>query len=185
MAAGPTRSIDPEPHSPRLAIRIGCSYTLHFMPIYLTRHASAGTRGSLGHNSDLDRTLDAVGHEQAEGIVNLLGDVGVTAIYTSRAARCRQTIEPLGQKLDVEVVQHDALLEGQSATAAVHLARTLAQSDITAALCSHGDIIPDMIQTLAREGTVIVGPRAWAKGSTWELRTRGGDITEAEFLGPY
>ena len=67
----------------------------------------------------------------------------------------------------------------------MHLARTLAQSDITAALCSHGDIIPDMIQTLAREGMVITGPRGWAKGSTWQLNTRGADITEAKFLGPF
>ena len=155
------------------------------MSIYLIRHASAGTRGSLGHHADLDRPLDAVGHDQAAGIAANLGGLAITAIYTSRATRCRETVEPLGEAIGVSVVEHDALVEGQSATAALHLARTLAQANTTAVLCSHGDIIPDMIQTLAREGTVIVGPRAWAKGSTWELRTRGGDITEAEFLGPY
>jgi len=88
-------------------------------------------------------------------------------------------------RLGIDVEAHPALLEGQTATMAVHLARELATDDTTAVLSSHGDIIPDMIQTLAREGVVIVGPRAWAKGSTWELRTRGGDITEAEFLGPF
>ena len=76
-------------------------------------------------------------------------------------------------------------MEGQSATMAVHLARTLATEGTTAVFSSHGDIIPDMIQALAREGTIIIGPRAWAKGSTWEIRTRGSDLTEAEFLGPY
>ena len=155
------------------------------MTIYLIRHASAGTRGSYGHGDDLDRTLDAVGHEQAGTIASSLADAGISAIYTSSAARCRQTVEPLGKRLALDVVVHDALLEGQSSAQAIHLARTLVQAGTTAAFCSHGDIIPDMIQTLAREGMVIVGPRAWSKGSTWELRTRGADITEAEFLGPY
>ena len=155
------------------------------MTIYLIRHASAGTRGSLGANSDLERSLDAVGHDQAAGIAASYADSGITEIYTSSALRCRQTIEPLGKSLGLDVVSHDALLEGQSCAGAVHLARTLAQAGTTAAFCSHGDIIPDMIQTLAREGMVIIGPRGWSKGSTWELSTRGSDITEATFLGPF
>ena len=155
------------------------------MPLFLIRHASAGTRGSLGNHSDLNRELDAVGHDQASGIASRLADSDITAIFTSRAARCRQTVEPLGAKLGLLVVEHDALLEGQSATAAVHLMRTLAQAGTTAALSSHGDIIPDAIQTLAREGMVIVGPPGWAKGSTWQLNSRGADITEAHFLGPF
>jgi len=155
------------------------------MTIYLIRHASAGTRGSLGHDGDLGRVLDAVGHDQASAISTDLADVGITQIFTSRATRCRQTVEPLGEALGLEVVEHPALLEGQSATDAVHLMRTLAQAGTTAALCSHGDIIPDSIQTLAREGMVITGPRGWTKGSTWQLNTRGADITEARFLGPF
>jgi len=155
------------------------------MSIYLIRHAVAGVRGSLGHENDLQRELDAVGIDQAVGIANTYADVGISEIYTSSATRCRQTVEPLGERLGLPVVDHEALLEGQSAQGAIHLVRTLAQSGTTAALCSHGDIIPDAIQTLAREGMIIVGQRAWAKGSTWELRTRGGDITEAHFLGPY
>ena len=94
------------------------------MPIYLIRHASASTRGILGHNNDLDRELDAVGHDQAAAIAQSLSDVGITEVFTSRAARCRQTVEPLGKQLGVDVIEHDGLLEGQSATAAVHLLRT-------------------------------------------------------------
>ena len=155
------------------------------MSIYLIRHASAGARGSLGSHSDLERSLDAVGHDQADAIATAHAEAGITEIYTSSALRCRQTVEPLGRSLGLDVVVHDALVEGQSCAGAVHLARSLVQAGVTAAFCSHGDIIPDMIQTLAREGMVIVGQRAWSKGSTWELRTRGNDITEAKFLGPY
>lgn len=153
------------------------------MSLFLVRHASAGTRTK--SHDDLDRPLDPTGFDQAHAIVDLLGDRGVTEIHTSRAVRCVQTVEPLGEHLNIEVQTHPALLEGQSAEMAVHAARLLAKADTTAVFCSHGDIIPDMIQTLAREGMVIVGPRSWAKGSTWELTTRGGDIAEARFLGPF
>ena len=153
------------------------------MTLYLIRHASAGTRSET--NDDLDRTLDPTGFVQAKAVAELLADKQITQIYSSQATRCVQTVEPLAELLALHVQVDPSLLEGQSATMAVHLARTLAQADTRAALCSHGDIIPDTIQTLAREGMVIVGPRSWAKGSTWELGTRGGDITEARFLGPY
>jgi phosphohistidine phosphatase SixA len=155
------------------------------MTLFLVRHASAGPRGSLGPHADLDRPLDALGIEQARYVATLLSGRSVKRIFSSRAVRCVQTIEPLAMRLGIDVEAHPALLEGQTATMAVHLARELATDDMTAVFSSHGDIIPDMIQTLAREGMVIVGPRSWAKGSTWELRTRGGGITEAEFLGPY
>lgn len=153
------------------------------MTLFLVRHASAGTRTPT--DDDLDRPLDPTGFQQAADLVELLGDRGVTEIYSSRAVRCVQTVEPLATHLGLEVEVHPALVEGQSATMAIHLARTLAQADTTAVFSSHGDIIPDSIQTLAREGMVIVGPRSWSKGSTWELSARGGDITEAKFLGPY
>ena len=155
------------------------------MTIFLVRHASANQRGMLGASNDLDRPLDALGHDQAQAIVGLLGDRGVTKVYSSEALRCIETAQPLAKHLGVEVEVEPSLTEGQSATMAIHLARTLVTAGTTAVFSSHGDIIPDMIQTLAREGMVIVGPRAWAKGSTWELRTRGGDITEAQYLGPF
>ena len=135
------------------------------MTIFLVRHASAGTRTPT--HDDLDRPLDPTGFDQAAAIVELLGDLGVTEIYSSRAMRCVQTVEPLAEHLGLDVQVHPALVEGQSAVMAIHLARTLAQAGTTAVFSSHGDIIPDSIQTLAREGMVIVGPRSWAKGSTW------------------
>jgi len=155
------------------------------MTVYFVRHASAGSRGSTSGRDDLSRQLDEVGQEQARGLIKLLGPSGVTEVYSSSATRCVETVTPLAEHLDLDVQIDPGLVEGQSATMAVHLVRTLASQGTTAVLCSHGDIIPDSIQTLAREGMVIVGPRGWAQGSTWELRTRGGDITEAEFLGPF
>ena len=153
------------------------------MTIYLIRHANAGTRGS--DPNDLERPLDPTGQQQAADIAERFAHVGITRVLTSRATRCSQTVGPLAARLSAEVEEHPALLEGQSARAAVDLCRDLARDGVTAALCSHGDIIPDAIQTLAREGMVISGQRGWAKGSTWKIEVKGGDPVLAEFLGPF
>ncbi len=152
--------------------------------LYLIRHASAGTRGVFS-GTDLDRPLDAVGIDQANSIAERFGDTGITAIYSSRATRCVQTVEPLATAVGTDVEVDDSLVEGQSSAAAIGLMRRLVAEGTTAALCSHGDIIPDSIERLAREGMVISGVRGWAKGSTWELETRGNDIVLARFLGPF
>lgn len=158
----------------------------HLAPmLYLIRHASAGSRGSNSATSDLERPLDSYGLDRAEAIAFELADAGVTHVASSRALRCVQTVEPLAKAIGTTVVEEPALLEGQSAEAAVHEIRRLAQRGVTAALCSHGDIIPDAIQTLAREGVVLVGPRGWAKGSIWTLETRGNDVVTATFRGPF
>ncbi len=154
------------------------------MTLYLIRHARAGKRG-LGPSNDLERELDERGRDQASSVVDLIGDEPIKQVFSSSATRCMQTVEPLAQHLGLFVEEHDTLLEGQSAARAVDWMHELARSRTVAALCSHGDIIPDAIQMLAREGMVIIGPRAWAKGSTWRLNVRGGDIVSAEFLGPF
>ena len=155
------------------------------MSILIIRHASAGARGSMGPDADMDRPLDALGLEQSQVLADQLCSRDISQLLTSPARRCQQTLEPLADKTGLEIEDHPALLEGQSALSAEMLVRDLARDGTTAALCSHGDIIPDLIQVLARQGMTIVGPRSWAKGSTWELRTKGSDIVQAEFLGPY
>ncbi len=154
------------------------------MSLFLIRHASAGTRGVFG-GDDLDRPLDAIGHDQATAIAAMLAERGVTAVYASRATRCIETVSPLAEAIGAGVEVHPALVEGQSAVAAIALLRHLAANGTVAALCSHGDIIPDAIERLAREGMVIAGVRGWAKGSTWEIEVRGTDLVRASFLGPF
>ncbi len=151
------------------------------MTIYLVRHGSAGRRGSF--DDDTLRPLDPTGRAQAEAIAAGLAEVGIGRLLASPALRCIQTLEPLGARLGLEVEPTMALMEGQDPRSAVDLTRTLAVADTDAALCSHGDVIPEIIQRLAREGMSIVGRPGWEKGSTWRLTTRGGDVVAAEHLG--
>jgi hypothetical protein len=38
-----------------------------------------------------------------------------------------------------------------------------------AVLCSHGDVIPELLDGLVRRGTHLVGAPEWRKGSVWTL----------------
>jgi 8-oxo-dGTP diphosphatase len=44
-------------------------------------------------------------------------------------------------------------------------------------LCSHGDLIPDVMQALVRRGLTITGDENWTKGSVWVLERTDGQIT--------
>ncbi|MEY2591429.1 MAG: hypothetical protein QOJ67_3413, partial [Acidimicrobiaceae bacterium] len=51
-------------------------------------------------------------------------------------------------------------------------------------LCTHGDIIPEVLRALARDGVKLLDEFRWAKGSTWVLDGPDGQITEARYLPP-
>ena len=66
----------------------------------------------------------------------------------------------------------DALVEAAPVTAALDLLARVA--DAPTILCSHGDVIPALVEHLAASGARIVTDRDWKKGSTWVLE-RGAD----------
>ena len=54
-----------------------------------------------------------------------------------------------------------------------------------AVLCSHGDIIPEVIRTLRRSGTQLRTPTDFRKASVWVLqRNEHGDIVHATVWPP-
>ena len=46
-------------------------------------------------------------------------------------------------------------------------------------LCSHGDVIPELIKALARRGTKLLTPPDWRKATIWVLDPPDGDGTIA------
>src|SRR5690606_11594116 len=97
--------------------------------------------------------------------------------------RCVQTMEPLAALLGLEIGRSDALVEGAALAAGVELVERLAADGTVAALCSHGDVIPDLLAALARRGAVLDPDGACPKGSIWILHTHDGDVTEAVYAG--
>ncbi|HET9050730.1 MAG TPA: NUDIX hydrolase, partial [Candidatus Dormibacteraeota bacterium] len=94
--------------------------------------------------------------------------------------RCVQTVEPLAAELGVDVEQDAALAEGTPVDRALEL---IAASP-GAVMCSHGDVIGDLVCWLDDRGLVGTRDIDWKKASTWVLRLAGGEITHAVYEPP-
>lgn len=138
------------------------------MVLHLVRHADAGDRGAWTGPED-ERPLSARGRRRAEELVVELGGAERLRVLSSPALRCIETVEPLADAAGVAVEVHPALAEGAPLEAAWALLEALAGEavgDVVA--CSHGDVIPDVLERLSRRGVALTGSgRGVAKGSVW------------------
>ena len=148
--------------------------------IYLVRHAKAGER-RVWDGDDEDRPLSKHGWKQSESIANRLADKGATSLYSSPYVRCMQTLEPLARRLGVDVHAERRLYEGEPFEPVLEL---LTEVPTGAVLCSHGDIVPDVIQALARRGMEVQSKPDWRKGSIWVLKRKGDRITKGKVWPP-
>jgi 8-oxo-dGTP diphosphatase len=143
------------------------------MTVYLVRHAAAGTRND-ADPSDHDRILDPTGHQQADVLADWLQHEPITALVSSPFRRCTQTLEPLGKLLGLDVVTDERIAEGAPIESAWSLVEQVAEQ--TVVLCSHGDVIPDLIRRLQLRGMQIPGKSGCAKGSAWVLQHWDGEL---------
>lgn len=144
--------------------------------IYLVRHASAGQR-NFADPDDLQRPLDDYGRSQATQIALLIDARTIRSVQSSSALRCMQTVAPVASNLGLEVNVAPFLLEGTPTSRVLEFLRTITEPTI---LCSHGDIIPDVIRALEIGGTRIDG-RGCAKGSIWRIESDGERFTQATY----
>jgi 8-oxo-(d)GTP phosphatase len=158
------------------------------MTIYLVRHAQAGTRHDWA-GDDLSRPLTKEGRRQAADLVDVFADVDIQQIRSSPFLRCVETVSPLSARRShghdrLPVSIDNALAEGP-AIAAIGLVRSLIGVD--AVLCSHGDIIPAVLDALVRLDGIDLGPMPRCqKGSTWILEADANRhvFTSAQYISP-
>ncbi len=148
------------------------------MTLYLIRHADAGNRDPYSPGDHL-RGLSEDGMRQARRIADRLGDAGVTRVLSSPYPRCVETVEPLARRGGLEVEPEPLLAEGANGLRTYALMLDLAGTD--AVLCSHGDVIPEVIRILRVTGTVIDGQSGNAKGSVWTITTNGESLLTASY----
>ncbi len=148
------------------------------MTLYLIRHADAGKRDPYSSSDNL-RQLSADGRRQAQRIADRLAGAGVNRVFSSPYPRCIQTVQPLAQRAGVEVELRSVLAEGGDEHKVLDLMTELA--DTNAVLCSHGDVIPEVIRLLLASGVLIGELRGNAKGSVWTITTEGGTPVAAEY----
>jgi phosphohistidine phosphatase SixA len=149
--------------------------------LYVVRHADAGHRGGRDV-PDHARPLSARGQRQADGLRGQLADAGVTRLLSSPLLRCMQTLVPLGEELALTVEPDARLGEGQGAAAVLALAKEL--RDTSAVLCSHGDVIPEVLDALLASGTRLKDELRWQKASTWVLTWDGDHLAKGTYVPP-
>jgi phosphohistidine phosphatase SixA len=148
---------------------------------YLVRHAHAGNkRHWVG--PDQDRPLSVAGQGEARGLLTRLSSYPISRILSGPAIRCQQTVAPLAARYGLPIELTDDL--AVDATADQLLGLVADQALVSAVLCSHGEVIGQVLQRLAAGGLTLADPLRWEKGSTWVLDSRGGVVVEARYLAP-
>ena len=150
-------------------------------PLYVVRHAHAGSRDQ-ATGPDHERPLSERGWRQAQALVEVLGEAGITRLVSSPYRRCVQTLEPLAGTLGLAVEVDERLAEGTGFAPALAVAEELTAAP--AVVCSHGDVIPDLLEALVRRGMELQDPARWPKASTWVLTRDDEGFVKARFLPP-
>ncbi|HTZ21573.1 MAG TPA: histidine phosphatase family protein [Opitutaceae bacterium] len=76
--------------------------------IYLVRHAQSRP---LAHQPEPEWTLSPVGLQQAQGLVPVLGALGIRRVYSSPYRRCLATLGPFAAAHGIEITLHEGLRE--------------------------------------------------------------------------
>ena len=157
-------------------------------PLAVVRHAKSRPR-STWKGDDRKRPLDAVGQAQAEGVATVLGAYGVEHAVTSSSARCVQTIEPYAAGLGLRIRATDALSEegfADDPAGALEVVRTVLHRRRPAVVCSHGPVVPTLLDALAER---VAGDDERAACARAELhaaadsKMRKGEVLVAHVVG--
>jgi phosphohistidine phosphatase SixA len=146
---------------------------------YVVRHAKAGDRAEWT-GDDRMRPLSKPGQRQAEALADMLEREPIDKILSSGYLRCMQTLEPLGtrRKLPVEPVKE--LEEGAGGESVLRLMQKFHGRNVV--LCTHGDVVEELLERLIAQGVVQRARANMEKGSTWVLEEKDGKITGARYL---
>jgi broad specificity phosphatase PhoE len=154
--------------------------------LYLVRHAKAGSR-SAWDGPDEDRPLSKAGRRQAAALTKLLRDEPIGRVLSSPYVRCRDTVVPLAERLRLPVEDADGLVEGAPLSEALRLVEKV--TDKSTVLCTHGDVIGDLLHHFDSQGVRLdadddAAPSElrFPKGSTWLLEVEDGEVVRGRYL---
>jgi 8-oxo-dGTP diphosphatase len=146
---------------------------------YVVRHAKAGDRAEWS-GDDRMRPLTKSGQRQAEGLADMLGREPIDKILSSGYLRCVQTVEPLGASRQLAVEPVKELEEGAGGESVLRLLQNFRGRNIV--LCTHGDVMEELLEGLIAQGLLQRARANMEKGSTWVLEEKDGKITGARYL---
>ena len=150
------------------------------MTVFLIRHAKAGSRHDWV-GPDQQRPLVTKGAEQARELARMFATHPIVRVLSSPYVRCVQTVEPLAASLRLAVEKTPALAEGAPFEAVLSLIDDLEDD---AVLCSHGDVIPEVMRALERRGLEVRSAPDYRKGATWAIERIEGVCISAHAIAP-
>jgi 8-oxo-(d)GTP phosphatase len=152
--------------------------------LLLVRHGSAGDRSDWDGPDEL-RPLDAKGRRQAARLAEALSLFAPTAVLSAERTRCRQTVQPLAERLGLSVLpclelgEEEFQADPQAGLALVERLLEPRNRPGVTVVCSQGGAIPSVLMALGVRWEGVSGrlyPPS-AKGSTWSLGGRPGAMT--------
>jgi broad specificity phosphatase PhoE len=153
------------------------------MKLFVVRHVKAGDR-SRWEGPDEERPASKNGRAQAVAIADRLEPENVSALISSPSLRCIQSVEPLADRLGLKVEVDERLAEDSTLKAVLAVVNHVPDR---AVLCSHGDVIPELIEALVRHGMEVTTARDWRKATLWVLEATDDDdrrFTRAAVAAP-
>ena len=149
--------------------------------LLLVRCADAGDKHRW-QGPDSLRPLSPAGQAEAAGLVIGLDDYPIWRILTSPTLRCHQTVQPLARDRRLRIEPESAL--GVDADPAQLLALLQDPQLQDTAVCTHGEVIGQVLTRLVTDGLAVDQPLQWPKGSTWLLDGANRRLTHARYLPP-
>jgi len=148
--------------------------------LHLVRHAKAGSRRAWSGDDAL-RPLSKRGRTQARALAKRLVGEDITRIVSSPYARCVETVAPLAERVGLTVDTSDALAEGATLADSLRLFEKYADQE--AVLCTHGDVLENLLDHFAQQG-VVFDTNGFEKASTWVLEVVDGEVCGAHYVPP-
>jgi 8-oxo-dGTP diphosphatase len=146
---------------------------------FVVRHAKAGDRSDWTGDDRL-RPLTKSGQRQADALADMLEREPIDKILSSGYLRCLQTVEPLGAKRKLPVEPVKELEEGAGGESVLRLIQKFRVRNVV--LCTHGDVVEELLEQLIAQGLVQRARANMEKGSTWMLEEQDGKVTSAKYL---
>jgi 8-oxo-dGTP diphosphatase len=159
-------------------------------PCIVVRHASAGERATWA-GDDRERPLDALGEEQAEALIPLLGAYRIQRVVSADVLRCVETVGPYAGEARLAVESEPLLSEAgyaQQPDLAVERLLAVLRSHVPSVVCSQGRTIPGLVTAAC--ATISAKPPqdpSLRKAGLFVLHLDDADplrISELERFGP-
>ena len=148
----------------------------------LVRHAKAKNRAAWSEDDEL-RPLTKRGRREALALAERLASEHMGRLVSSPYLRCVQTLEPHALAVNLPIETTELLAEGAPGASAAALLLSLTDED-PIACCSDGDVVFDVVRSLAQRRLEFDEPGDAPVASTWILDTRTAGSPAGRFVGP-